>query len=241
MGSRRAISPAAAPIRVGVFGGTFDPVHFGHLRCVEEAREALGLQRVLLVPAADPPHKRGREISPARHRLAMLRAAVRNHPPFRVSTVEIDRPGLSYTIDTLREIAAVQPHWHITLMMGIDAFDEIHTWKEHRALFDEVDIAVLSRPGEAPGRRGATTDGGARLALLPVAVRGQFRYSPEHRVLVNRNGKRVSFLSVTALDISATDIRDRVRNERSIRFLVPPPVEGYIQRERLYRAEPPAI
>ncbi len=240
MGSRRAISPTAAPMRVGVFGGTFDPVHFGHLRCVEEAREALGLQRVLLVPAADPPHKRGRAISPARHRLAMLRAAVRNHPPFRVSTVEIDRPGLSYTIDTLREIAAAQPQWHITLMMGIDAFAEIHTWREHRALFEEVDIAVLSRPGEAADSR-TTATGAARLALLPVAVREQFRYAPRQRVLVNHNGKRVLFLSVTALDISATDIRDRVRDERSIRFLVPPLVESYIQRERLYRAESPAI
>lgn len=226
-----------ADTRVGIFGGTFDPVHYGHLRCVEEAREALALQRVLLIPAADPPHKRARDVTPARHRLAMLRRAVRGHAPFRVSTIEIERSGPSFTIDTLRQLGAAHPSWRLTLLMGVDAFAEIHTWREYTALFDEVDIAVLSRPtttAPAPG------GGGDRLALLPVAVRRQFRYSRQHRALVNHNGNRVFFLSVSALDISATDIRDRVRNERSIRFLLPLSVERYIQRERLYRAGSPA-
>jgi nicotinate-nucleotide adenylyltransferase len=229
--SREKSTPAE--LRVGIFGGTFDPVHFGHLRCVEEAREALGLQRVLLIPAADPPHKRGRSITPARHRLAMLRRAVRDHPPFRVSTVEIDRAGPSFTIDTLRQLAASHPRWELTLLMGLDAFAEIHTWKEHGALFDAVDIGVLSRPLAGARQSKSAPD---RLALLPVAVRGHFRYAARQGVLVNRKGNRVLFLSVSALDISATDIRDRVRNERSIRFLLPPAVERYIERERLYRA-----
>lgn len=228
IGHHRSPAPAAASPRVGVFGGTFDPIHLAHLRCVEEAREILGLDRILLIPAADPPHKRGRSITPARHRLAMLRAAVRGNPRFSVSTVEIERDGLSFTIDTLRQLAAGHPSWHLTLLMGVDAFAEIDTWKEHVALFDEVDIGVLSRPpGPVRNLR----------ALAPVAVRGRFRYSSDRKSLIHSNGNRVHFLSVSALDISATDIRERVRRARSIRYLVLPAVERYIERERLYRAE----
>jgi nicotinate-nucleotide adenylyltransferase len=212
---------------VGIFGGTFDPVHIGHLRCVEEAREILGLDRILLVPAADPPHKRGRSISPATHRLAMLRSAVRAHPAFRVSTIEIDRAGASFTIDTLRQIRADHPTWNLTLLMGTDAFAEIATWKEYLALFDIADFGVFSRPS---GRVRSP-----RMAL-PVAVRSRFRYASDRNALINQTGKRVSFLSVSALDISATDIRSRVRHGRSIRFLVPDSVERYIEREHLYRA-----
>ncbi len=215
------------PIRVGIFGGTFDPTHIAHLRCVEEARELLDLDKILLIPAADPPHKRARAITAAHHRLAMLRSAVRGHPSFQVSTIEIDRAGPSYTIDTLRELAGAHPNWRLTLLMGIDAFAEIDTWKEYQALFDEADIGVLSRPPRQLRNL---------RSLTPVAVRGRFRYSPSRSFLIHRNQNRVYFLSVSALDISATDIRDRVRRERSIRFLVPLAVERYIEREQLYRA-----
>ncbi len=213
--------------KLGVFGGTFDPVHLAHLRCVEEAREALRLDRVVLVPAADPPHKRGRAITAATHRLAMLRAAVRGHRPFAVSTVEIDRAGPSYTIDTLRLLQERNAKARLNLIMGIDAFREIHTWKDYIQLFAVADIAVLSRPPDRIAR--------AR-SILPVAVRSRFRYSRDRKTLLSRSGNRVFFLSVTALDISATTIRDRVRRGRSIRYLVPAVVERYIEREGLYRA-----
>ena len=217
---------SAASVRVGIFGGTFDPIHLAHLRCVEEARESLALDRVLLIPAADPPHKRKQVITPAHHRLAMLRSAVRGHSTFRVSTIEIERDGPSFTIDTLRQLAATHPNWQLTLLMGIDAFAEIDTWKEYQALFEEVDIGVLSRPPHKLRNP---------RALTPIAVRDRFRYSPDRSFLINRNQNRVYFLSVSALEISATDIRDRVRRGRSIRFLVPLAVERYIERERLYR------
>ncbi len=186
----------------------------------------LGLDRVLLIPAADPPHKRAHLITPAADRLAMLRAAIRGHPRFRISTVEIERKGPSYTIHTLRQLAQAHPTWKLTLLMGIDAFLEIDTWKDYRAIFDQSDIGVLSRPP-----RSLRTP----RALTPVAVRSHFRYASGRQTLIHRNGNRVSFLSVSALDISATDIRDRVRHGRSIRYLVPPSVEQYIERERLYR------
>jgi len=185
----------------------------------------LGLDRVLIVPAADPPHKQGRSISPARHRLAMLRAAVRGHPHFEVSTVEIDRPGASFTIDTLRQIRSRHPGWELTLLMGTDSFAEIATWKEHEALFEIADFGVFTRPPVS-----------SRRIALPVAVRRRFRYASNRDTLINRTGKRVSFLRVSSIDISATDIRGRVRRGRSIRYLVPAAVERYIEREQLYRA-----
>lgn len=226
IGRRSAPRTPRTPIRVGVFGGTFDPVHFGHLRSVEEAREQLSLDRVLLVPAADPPHKQRRRLTPAPHRTAMLRRAVRGQSYLRVSSVEIDRPGKSFTIDTLRQLRRAYPHWQLTLLMGADAFADIATWKDYPAIFAEVDVAVFSRPTQCLAEpRDA----------LPVAVRGEFRYSPSRRSLVNQTGKRIHFLTVTALDISATEIRDRVRRDRSIRFLLPPTVERYIAAQRLYR------
>jgi nicotinate-nucleotide adenylyltransferase len=219
---------AASARKVGIFGGTFDPIHIAHLRCAEEARELLDLDSILLVPSADPPHKRGRAVTAARHRLAMVRKAAEGHPSFQVSTIEIDRTGLSFTIDTLRQLARSHPHWRVTLLMGIDAFAEIDTWKEYEAIFQEVDLAVLSRP---------PTPRHKLRALTPVAVRRHFRYSHERNSLIHKNGNRVSFLSVSALDISASDIRDRARQGRSIRYLVLPAVERYIERQRLYRTE----
>ncbi len=216
---------------IGIFGGTFDPIHFGHLRAVDEAREILACDRILLIPTADPPHKRERRITIARHRLEMLRKAIRGCKDLESSTIEIDRPGLSYTIDTLRALQSRKTSTRWTLFMGIDAFREIHTWKEFRTLFSTVDIAVLSRPPERVVRP---------RSILPVAVRQDFRYSPDRKSLVHASGHRVHFLSVTALDISATDIRDRVRSGRSIRFLTPTTVRRYIESNRLYRKGRPA-
>ncbi len=215
---------SAAP-RIGVFGGTFDPIHVAHLRCAEEAAELLALERVLFVPAADPPHKH-RQLTPAVHRLAMVRRAVAGNPRFRVSTVELDRPGTSFTVDTLRALAARLPRARLTLLIGADAFRDIGTWKDYRVIFTLADVAVWTRPAQDVRRP---------LALLPVAARRDFCYSSVRSVLEHRTGTRVQFLTVTALDISASDIRQRVRRGRSIRYLVPPAVERYLTREGLYR------
>jgi len=211
--------------RIGVFGGTFDPVHLAHLRCAEEAREQLRLDQVLFVPAADPPHKTRRRISPAAHRLAMVRLAIAAQPAFRCSTIEIERAGRSYTVDTLRALRARWPEARLTLLIGLDAFRELDTWKDYRSLFGLADMAVWSRP---PQRLTAPR------ALLPVAARGDFCYGPDRTTLRHATGNRVHFLTVTALDISASQIRQRTRRGRSIRFLVPPAVERYLLRERLY-------
>src|SRR5215470_5358451 len=207
--------------RIGIFGGTFDPIHIGHLRCAEEAREQLRLDEVLFIPAADPPHK-ARRITPAVHRLAMVRRAIAGYAPFRASTIEIDRGGRSYTVDTLRALRAELPSGTaLTLLLGLDAFREIGTWKEYRALFGLADVAVWTRP---PHRIGSA------LALLPVAARADFCYGPNQTRLRHRTGNQIRFLTVTALDVSASAIRLRLRRGRSIRYLVPSPVERYLSR-----------
>ncbi|MDX2167324.1 MAG: nicotinate-nucleotide adenylyltransferase [Deltaproteobacteria bacterium] len=217
--------PRRPPLRVGVFGGTFDPIHLGHLRCAEEARELLRLDRVLFIPLADPPHKT-RRITPAAHRLAMVKLAIRDQPAFRASSIELQRRGKSYTIDTLRALRARLPNARTTLLVGLDAFREIDTWKDWRTLLGLTDIAVWSRP---PGRIGAAR------TLLPVAARGDFCYGTSQSELVHDTGTRIRFLTVTALDISASAIRQRIQRGRSVRYLVPASVERYLQRVGLYR------
>jgi nicotinate-nucleotide adenylyltransferase len=217
---------ALTPQRVGILGGTFDPIHIAHLRCAEEAREALGLDRVLFVPAAAPPHKRGRRITSARHRLAMVRRALAGNPALRASDIELGRRGPSYSIDTLHQLRAASPtQTRFVLLMGLDTFREIGTWKQYRQLFELTDVAVLTRPAY----RQRTLR-----AALPVAARGDFCYSADRESLLHRSGNRVDFLTVTALDISASDIRRRLQRGLSVRYLVPRSVDDYIRRQRLY-------
>jgi nicotinate-nucleotide adenylyltransferase len=214
--------------RIGIFGGTFDPIHVAHLRCAEEAREQLRLDQILFIPAADPPHKR-RRMTPAAQRLAMVRLAVAGNPAFRVSTAEIDRGGRSYTVDTLRQLQARLPSsTELTLLVGLDAFSEIDTWKEYRRLFELVDIAVWTRPPFV--LRTPRT-------LLPVAAQSDFCYGPDQKTLRHRTGKQIRFLTVTAIDVSASAIRQRLRRRQSIRYLVPPAVERYLTRHGLYARE----
>jgi nicotinate-nucleotide adenylyltransferase len=225
--SRQKPTRRARRRRIGILGGTFDPVHLAHLRIAEEAREALALEEVLFVPAASPPHKSRRRISPAADRVAMLRRALTGNPAFRLSLIEIERPGRSYTIDTLRLLHERSPvQLDVTLLVGLDQFREIGTWRDYRDLFALANVAVLSRPPHAATRL---------LASLPVAARRDFCYARLRTTLVHESGHRVLLLDVTALDISASGIRRRVGRGQSIRYLVPRAVESYILRRGLYQ------
>lgn len=215
------------PGGVGIFGGTFDPIHLGHLRAAEEVRESQGLDEIRLVPAAVPPHKTRAGISGAHHRLAMTRLATAGVPGFRVWDVELARPGPSYSVDTLRTVRAeVGPGARVVFVVGRDAFAEFHTWHEYDTIFGLCDVVVVTRP---PWPLGLTLDD------LPVATRPAFRYDPGSEAIRHVSGRGVSLQRITALDISATAIRASVAEGRSIRFLVPPAVEAYIAERRLYR------
>lgn len=213
--------------RIGLYGGTFDPVHLAHLRTAEEVREALALDRVELVLSATPPHKEPGAALPVAHRRAMLELAVADAPGFAVNLSEIGRPGPSYSIDTIRATLGRTPDAAVTFVMGADAFADIETWKDHRDLFTLCDFCVISRPG-APEEK------------LPIAVAKAFCYDPKRAVYVHRSGFTLRFLPVTALMISASDIRRRCAAGLSIRYLVPPAVAAYIATHGLYTGRTPA-
>lgn len=198
--------------RVGVFGGTFDPVHYGHLAAGVGAAFTVGLDRVLLVPAARPPHKRGQPITPAHHRLAMLRLAARGNPLFEVSTLELERAGPSYTVDTLAELERLHPEWDLFFLTGADSFRLIETWYEYRRLLSRWPVVVITRPGvPAPALAGVLERLGPELAA------------------------RVTVVETPGVAVAASDLRERARSGYPLTYLVPPDVEEYIRLEGLYR------
>jgi nicotinate-nucleotide adenylyltransferase len=186
-------------------GGTFDPVHHGHLVAAEEVRHALGLDRVLFVPAGDPWQKGGTTVSPAADRLEMVRLATRDNAGFEVSRVDIDRGGPTYTIDTLRALAEQRPQTKLFFITGADAILEILTWKDPQDVLGLASFVAVTRPGHDL----------AGLQQLGI-------------------GERVRVIEIPALAISSTDIRRRVREGRPIHYLVPAPVEDYIRERGLY-------
>jgi nicotinate-nucleotide adenylyltransferase len=219
----------SVPGGIGIFGGTFNPIHLGHLRAAEEVREAEGLDEIRLVPAAAPPHKEARGLVAASHRLRMVELAVAGVPGLCASAIELARAGASYSIDTLRAVRAeVGPDPRLVFVLGHDAFRDFHTWKEHAAIFGLCDVVVVTRPPWPE-----------RLAVeeIPVAAREAFWYDPASESLRHQSGHVLNLQRITALDISAAAIRARLAAGRSIRFLVPPVVEAYIAEHGLYLQE----
>lgn len=218
---------------VGVLGGTFDPVHLAHLRIAEEVREACALDEIRFVPAAQPPHKLGVAISDAVHRRRMLELAVAGTPGFRVWPVELERPGPSFTVDTVQRLRdEIGPDRPIVLIMGFDQFAEFHTWRTPDVICGLCDLVVVSRPPVSD------TKNTQNLQEIPVVSQLGFCYRRDSERFVHSSGHWVRSLVVTALDIAATNLRAAVRDGRSIRFLVPDAVEAYVRAERLYREDP---
>jgi nicotinate-nucleotide adenylyltransferase len=206
-----AVTPPAPvlPGSVGILGGTFDPIHHGHLAIAEEAREALGLERVLFMPASLPPHKPGRPVTGPEHRLAMVRLAVAGNPAFEASDLEVRRGGVSYTVDTLERIVAdgVPRPW---LILSSEALALLPTWREPRRILALARLAVVPRDGFDP--------------LGPAWVEGAFPGAAD----------RVTFLPGPLLPISGSVVRRRAHAGRSVRYLVPDAVAAYIAQHRLY-------
>jgi nicotinate-nucleotide adenylyltransferase len=195
-------------VRIALFGGTFDPVHYGHLRLAEEAREAANLERVLFVPANASPFRLQEPLSAPHHRLQMLRLATADNPAFEVSELEIQRGGVSYTVDTVMAFRNLYPDAELFLILGADALQGFTQWRSPDAIARECSLLVGMRPNHNLQ---------AVLEWLPEAIR-----------------QRVQPVAMPLLDISATDIRQRVRTGRSIRYLTHPDVIQYIQQHRLY-------
>jgi nicotinate-nucleotide adenylyltransferase len=195
-------------------GGTFDPIHLGHLAVAEQTRETLGLARILFIPAGEPPHKRDRPVTDASHRVAMVELAVAGNPDFRVSRLEIERPGPSYAVDTVAVLAAaadLEGREPPVFILSVEALAALPAWREPHRLLELCRIAVVPRRG----------------TLVPDRSWLEERFA--------RQADRFLFLDGPHLGHSATDIRARRAAGRSIRYLVPRAVEAYIEEHALYR------
>ena len=209
-------------IRVGLFGGTFDPVHNGHLRVAEEVRERFRLERLYFIPAFAQPLKQRVKVTAAADRLKMVKMATRSNKFFHVSPVEIQRGGLSYSIETIHRF--VERYGDVYFLVGLDAFSEIAKWKSYRQIFEMVNLVVLVRPMQKDANR---------REIFPPDVRiGVKRIDQE--TYEHISGKRIFFHRVTQLDISSTMIRQLARAGESIKYLVPYVVERFINQGGLY-------
>jgi nicotinate-nucleotide adenylyltransferase len=214
------------PLRLGILGGTFDPIHIGHLRMAEEVGEALMLEKVYLIPAASPPHKDRKPVAPFHHRLAMTRMAAAGSPLLEVLDMEGRRQGLSYSIETLREFHRIhQSDLELFFILGMDAFLEIETWKEYRRLFDYAHFVVIKRPGVES----------ETLEPFLYSLGVGFERKGTEGSFVVPSGHELTYREATLMDISSTDIRERAAAGKSIRFLVVEPVKEYIMGKGLYR------
>ncbi|MBN1976052.1 MAG: nicotinate-nucleotide adenylyltransferase [Anaerolineae bacterium] len=198
--------------RLGILGGTFDPPHYGHLALAENGRAQLGLARVLLVPAGQQPLKLGRGITPAHHRCSLVEAAIADNPALTLSRVDLDRPGPHYTTDTLALLQKAHPDASLFFLVGSDSLAQLPAWHDAAGIVQRARLGVMRRPGWE-----------VDLATLEQAVPGI--------------GQRLDWLDTPCLDIAASDLRRRARQGLPLRYLVPPQVEAYIRKHRLYTGD----
>ncbi len=191
-------------MNIGIFGGTFDPPHLGHLIVAETVRERLALELILFMPANFPPHKEGEPVASTTHRLNMLQLAVAGNSYSKVSDLEIRRGGKSYTIETLRSLRNLYPGDTLFLIIGSDNLRIFPAWKEPEDVLKSSRVVVIDRPG-----------------LVRDAIENEFV-------------QRVQFVQVPTIEVSATDIRGRIRDGKTIRYMVPEPVRAYIEDNKLY-------
>lgn len=198
-------------MKVGIIGGTFDPIHYGHLIIAEEARVKVGLVKVIFIPAGNPPHKLRRPFSPAHHRYKMVELAIASNPYFEVSPIEVNRPGPSYSVDTVAMLRKeMGPEVELYFIMGVDSLAGILTWHKPEELIKLCKIIAVNRPGYG-------VDIEALDSIIP-GIKSQ-----------------VIFIKAPEIGISSTEIQERVREGLPIRYLVPPEVEQYIYQHNLYR------
>jgi nicotinate-nucleotide adenylyltransferase len=213
-------------VKLGILGGTFNPIHLGHLRVAEEIGEDLGLEKVYLIPCGVPPHKSPHPVADFCHRLEMTRLASGISPLLGVWDLEGKRPGLSYSVETLR---LFRSHFgsglELFFIIGMDAFLEIKTWKEYRNLFRYASFVVINRPGYDTGELFNFLDS-LNVGFVWDAEGGYFRH-PSGNILLKRD--------TTVMDISGSRIREMVNSGKSIRFLVPEGVREYIEKVGLYQ------
>jgi nicotinate-nucleotide adenylyltransferase len=201
---------------IGILGGTFDPIHYGHLRTALDVQQALGLSQIKLIPLSDPPHRNAPTSTP-QQRLDLLRAAVEDEPLLTIDTRELERGGKSYTVDTLLTLTAEQPDETFCLLLGSDAFNGFPLWKEPNQILSLCHLVVMQRPGEND----------------PTHYQDRITHNPSN--LSTKASGLILPLSVTQLEISATQIRKLLQHGKSPRYLLPDPVLQQILEKKLYQ------
>ncbi len=197
--------------KVGIIGGTFDPIHFGHLIAAQWAKDALNLEQVIFIPAAEPPHKDVNEVSDKNYRFNMVSLAIRNNAGFILSDLEIRRSGNSYTVDTLKHFRQLYPQAQLFFIMGLDALLQLDTWKDVEVLIELATFVVATRPG--------------------------YKIEPDDSIynkLPRSIENKVIYLEIPGVEISSSLIRQRLRQGKSIKYLVPAAVENYIYDNNIY-------
>jgi len=227
--SHGAHKPSGGPHRrsVGLFGGTFDPIHAGHITVAQAAQRRFHLDAIYFIPSARPPHKSHRELVPFVHRYAMVALACADHAAFVPSLAEAPTPGFGshifYTIDTVRKFHREHAHDHVYFMVGADQFLEIPTWKNYEALLDACDFIIASRPG-------------FRLDALRLVIPPEkFGRATADGAKISLRKSEIHLLTTVASHVSSTEIRQRLERKQTIHGLVPPRVEEYILGQALYR------
>jgi len=215
-------------LKLGILGGTFDPIHFGHLRSAEEIGQHLALEKVYLIPSALPPHKTKTPVTPFHHRLTMARLGTDCSPLLETMDLEGNRPGFSYSIETLQELHTVLgPEPELFFILGMDAFLEINTWRDYKRLFDYAHFVILSRAG--------CRNHGLDALFSDLDIKGSTMGKGDH--FVAPSGRSIFLLTSTRMEISSTNIRNMVKEDKSIRFLVPEAVRAYIIEKGLYLSD----
>lgn len=212
-------------MKIGILGGTFNPIHNAHLQIAREVRERLQLDRIIFIPAATPPHKKLDGDISFSDRLAMVELAIAAEPGFETSDIEAQRGGRSYSVDTLKQLQLLHSDDQLFFIIGSDSFLEISTWYRVAEIFSLCNIVVVERP------EAQVTD---LLAALPVAIQGNFCYSSDGTCLTHRSGFSVYYLPGTPMAISSSEIRSLFRSGCPIRHLVPDIVCKYIAAKRIY-------
>jgi len=215
-------------LKLGILGGTFDPIHLGHLRSAEEVGFHLGLEKVYLMPSALPPHKAKSPVTPFHHRLAMVRLGADCSTRLEAMDLEGNRPGFSYSIETLRELHQIfGPAPELFFILGMDAFLEIRTWRNYKQLFDYAHFVILSRAG--------VRNHGLDAIFSDLGVEKSEKRPPN--VFVAPSGRTLILITTTLMEISSTNIRNMVKEDKSIHFLVPETVRAYIIKKGLYLSD----
>ena len=221
----------SAKLKVGLFGGSFNPLHMGHLRAAEEVREILGLDKVIFIPSSIHPIKNEKSIIDAKYRLKMLELATRDIKEFEVSDVELKRPGPSYTIDTLKYFKDKFTNYTLFFILGSENFAKIDNWKDYKDLFKYANFSVLSRPGYSLETVGK---------IFPRSLAKQFKLSDKKggkAVYKHSGGNKVIFFKIKGIRISSTTLRKLVEKGKSIKYFVPDRVNKYILKNKLYFGE----